>query len=152
MCRYEFGVGRNHREIDYGEEAESEGEDEESEKQQEGCPGAEKEEVLGKEERRKEERKEERRQEVGHEEGRSESEGQKGRAAQESCLQASSSGSGTSGSGTRAIMVAVRVELGQQRQQFLISDVVERPRVQYAIAAPIWRGEWRSALYAHSLL
>jgi hypothetical protein len=49
-------------------------------------------------------------------------------------------------------MVAVRVELGQQRQRFLISDVVERPRVQYAIAAPIWRGEWRSALYAHSLL
>jgi hypothetical protein len=147
-----LGVGRNHREIDYGEEAESEGEDEKSEKQQEGCPGAQKEEVLGKEGRRKEERKEERRQEVEPEEGRSESEGQKGRAAQESCFQASSSGSGTSGSGTRAIMVALRVELGQQRQRFLISDVVERPRVQYAIAAPIWRGEWRSALYAHSLL
>ena len=138
MRRYEFGVGRNHREIDYGEEAESEGEDQESEKQQEGCPGAQKEEVLGKEEQRQEGRRKEERQEVERQEGRSEEiQGQKGRAAQESCAQAGSSGRRTSGSNTGAIMVAVRVELRQQRQRFLIpGGVVEAPGVQCAIAAP----------------
>jgi hypothetical protein len=133
LCRYEFGVGRNHREIDYGEEAESEGEDQEREKQQEGCPGAQKEEVLGKEGWRKEERKKERRQEVEREESRSEeSQGQKSRIAQESCAQASSSGCTTSGSGTGAIMVAVRIELRQQRQQrFLIPG-----RGEYHLPSP----------------
>jgi hypothetical protein len=141
LCRYEFGVGRNHREIDYGEEAESEGEDEESEKQQEGCPGAQKEEVLGKEEQRQEGRRKEERQEVERQKGRSEGrseeiQGQKGRGAQESCAQASSSGPRTSGSNTGAIMVAVRVELRQQRRRFLIPGVVEGPCFQCVIAAP----------------
>jgi hypothetical protein len=121
------GVGPNHREIDYGEEAEVEGKDQESEKRQKGRPGAEKEEVLGKEEQREEVGREE----GGREEGEAES--QEGSAAEESgaksgakgCAksraQACGSGSCTGRSGAGTVLVALRVELRWQRRRQLTS-------------------------------
>jgi hypothetical protein len=97
-------VGQNHREIDYGEEAEVEGKDQESEKQQEGCPGEKEEKVLGKEEQREEVG----RKEVGPEEG----EGQEGSAPEKSRTEARGSGSCTCRSGASSIMVAFRVGHG----------------------------------------
>jgi len=121
------GVGPNHREIDYGEEAEVEGEDQESEKRQEGRPGAEKEEILGKEERREEVRREEvgreevRREEVGPEEGN----GQEGRAAEKSRAEARSRGSRTGRSGADSVLVTLRVELRRQRRHRQLTILVQ---------------------------
>jgi hypothetical protein len=116
------GVGPNHREIDYGEEAEVEGEDQESEKRQEGRPGAEKEEILGKEERREEVRREEvGREEVGPEEGN----GQEGRAAEKSRAEARSRGSRTGRSGADSVLVTLRVELRRQRRHRQLTILVQ---------------------------
>jgi hypothetical protein len=98
------GFGRNHREDDDGEEAEVEVKDQESEGGQKSRPGAEKEEISGKERR-------------GQKVGRKEVEGQEDGVAeevctaQEDCLEACSTGSRANRSGLHAVLVALRVEL-----------------------------------------
>jgi hypothetical protein len=119
------GFGQNYREIDYGEEAEGEGKDQESEKRQEGRPGAEKEEVLGKEGQSEKVGREE----VGPEEGKS----QEGSAAEKSRAEARGCGSCAGRSGTGSL-VALRVELRRWRRRQRIAR--RAPSKSYSLDTP----------------